>query len=102
MGEARRRREDREAGRPWAEDLPRVSPRAGQFLGDDGEVRVVRGGWPCAEHVPGGEGEVRYLATSCLLVGAWSLVRVEDLLTAACSLVVVLSCYLLLPREGGG
>ena len=46
---------------------------------------------------------MRYLATSCLLVGAWSLVRVEDLLTAACSLVVVvLSCYLLLPREGGG
>ena len=48
------------------------------------------------------EEEVRLLATVCMLVGAWSLVRVEDLLTAACSfVVVVLSCYLLLPGEGG-
>jgi hypothetical protein len=39
---------------------------------------------------------VRFLATSCLLVGAWSLVRVEDLLTSACSaLLVVISLRLL-------
>lgn len=41
MGEARRRREAREAGRPWEEDLPRVSPHAGQVLGDDGEWHSV-------------------------------------------------------------
>ena len=46
---------------------------------------------------------MRPLATTCRLVGAWSLVRVDDLLTAACGVVVVLlSSYLLLPREGGG
>jgi hypothetical protein len=43
---------------------------------------------------------VRLLATSCLLVGAWSLVRVEDLLTAACSFVVVgAALRLLLPEK---
>lgn len=53
------------------------------------------GRWPCVEHGP--------VATTCMLVGAWSLVRVDDLLTAACGVVVVLlSSYLLLPREGGG
>lgn len=41
---------------------------------------------------------MRSLATTCMLVGAWSLVRVDDLLTAACSIVVVgLSFWLLLP-----
>lgn len=41
MGEARRRREAREAGRPWAEDLLRVSPHAGMVLCEDGEWRSV-------------------------------------------------------------
>lgn len=36
MGEAKRRREAREAGRPWERDLPKVDEHAGQYLGDDG------------------------------------------------------------------
>ena len=37
MGEARRRREAKAAGRYWPEDLPKVSPYSRQYLGDDGE-----------------------------------------------------------------
>ena len=46
---------------------------------------------------------MRFLATSCLLVGAWSFVRLDDGLSAACSFVVVwVSYYLLRAREGEG
>jgi hypothetical protein len=37
MGEAKRRREAKADGKPWPEDLPKVYPHAGQYLGDDGE-----------------------------------------------------------------
>jgi hypothetical protein len=42
MGEAKQRRIAKAAGNPWPEDLPKVYPHAGQYLGNDGEWHMNR------------------------------------------------------------